>query len=336
MTYQQLLSDLKKKNYSPVYFLHGTESYFIDAISSFIAQNVLTEGEKAFNQSIVYGKEADFKQVVDIARRYPMMAPYQVLIIKEAQEMKTLKELENYLAQPVPTTILVICYKHRRFDSRTRFGKLIKKQAVVFESKRLYENQLPAWTQNFLKESGFSITPKATALVVEYLGTDLSKVVNELEKLAINLPKGTKITETHILDNIGISKEYNVFELQKALGLRQVSRVNRIIQNFGANPKKNPMVVVIGSLYNYFSKIYMLHFMVKASDQEIQKALKLSSSFFLKEYKATARQYDRLQTEQVLSILKEYDLKSKGVNLNTVNHPEKELMKELVWKIVNI
>lgn len=335
MTFSQLLADLKKKQYKPVYFLHGNESYFIDAIADYIEKNVLSDGEKSFNQTILYGKEVEFKQVVDTARRYPMMAPYQVVILKEAQEMRTLKELNKYVEQPAQTTILVICHKHKKFDSRTKLGKLLKKNALVFESKKLYDNQLPDWIHNALAEKGFTIQPAATALMAEYLGTNLSKVVNEIDKLAINLPKGTKITTKHIQDNIGISKDYNVFELQKALGQRQTTKVNRIIHYFGTNPRKNPMVMIVGSLYNYFSKIYMLHFLRNRNDQDVLKALRLGSSFFLKEYRVSARNYNQLQTEEVLSILKEYDLKSKGVNVNTVNNPDRELMKELVWKILN-
>ena len=336
MTFSQILNDLKKKQYQPVYFLHGNESYFIDAIADYIEKNVLSDGEKAFNQTVLYGKEIEFKQVVDTARRYPMMAPYQVVIIKEAQEMRTLKELVTYVEQPAQTTILVICHKHKRFDSRTKLGKALKKKAVIFEAKKLYDNQLPDWIHNYLQDKGFTIKPAATALIAEYLGTDLSKVVNELDKLAINLPKGTNITQQHIQNNIGISKDYNVFELQKALGQKQVTKVNRIIKYFGANPKKNPMVMLVGSLYNYFSKIYVLHFLGNSNDQAMQKALRLSSSFFLREYKASAHNYPKRQTEKVLAILKEYDLKSKGVDNNTMSNPDSELMKEMVWRILNV
>ncbi len=335
MTYTQIIKDLREKKYKPVYFLHGKESYFIDAIAGYIAENVLTEGEKSFNQTILYGKEVGFKQVVDTARRYPMMASHQVLILKEAQEMKTLASLDKYIEKPLETTILVICHKHKKFDSRTKFGKLVKSKALVFESKKLYENQLPDWIKQFLKEKGFAIQPAATALIAEYLGTDLAKVVNELEKLAINLPVGTRIAEKHVQENIGISKDYNVFELQKALGQRQTSKAYQIINYFGANPRKNPMVIIIASLYNYFSKIYMLHFLNNTSDQHIMKSLRLSSSFFLREYRQAARNYSRQQTEQVLFLLKAYDLKSKGLGFNNVATPENELMKEMTWKILN-
>jgi len=337
MTFSEIQKDLKAKKYQPVYFLHGTESYFIDAISSYIEKNVLSEGEKAFNQTVLYGKEVDFKQVVDSARRYPMMASHQVVILKEAQEMKTLKELIRYIEKPLDSTILVICHKHKKFDARTKFGKAIKKaNALIFESKKLYDNQLPDWIVGYLKDKHFTIEPPATAMMAEYLGTDLAKVVNELDKLIINLPSKTTITAQHIQENIGISKDYNVFELQKALGQRKVTKSNQIVQYFVDNPKKGPLVMMVGALYNYFSKIYMLHFLKNSSEQDILKSLKLRSSYFLRDYKLTVRYYNRLQTEQVLSLLKEYDLKSKGVNFNNVHQFEGELKKELVWKILNV
>ncbi len=336
MNFPIILRDLKAKKYQPVYFLHGSEPFFIDAIADYIEKNVLTEGEKAFNQTILYGKEIDFKQVVDAARRYPMMASHQVVIVKEAQEMKTLKKLQTYIENPLTTTILVICHKHKKFDARTKFGKMLTKQALVFHAKKLYDNQLPDWINNYLRDKGFAIQPAATALIAEYLGTDLSKVVNELDKLVINLPAKTTITAEHIQENIGISKNYNIFELQKALGKRQIDKSNRIIQYFSANPRKNPLVMMVGSLYNYFSKIYAYHFLKKSSEQEIMKVLKLRSAYFLSEYRNTARLYNRLQTEQVLALLKEYDLKSKGVNFNNAYLYEGELMKELVWKILHV
>ncbi len=336
MTYTQIIADLKKKQYQPIYFLHGNESFFIDAIADYIEANVLTEGEKAFNQSILYGKEVDFKQVMDAAMRFPMMASHQVVILKEAQEMRTLKQLEAYIKRPSPTTILVICHKHKRFDARTKFGKAIKKHALIFESKKLYDNQLPDWIRQFLKEKGFSIQPAATTLIAEYLGTSLAKVANELEKLTINLQQGTKITAKHIQDNIGISKDYNVFELQKALGQKDTTKANRIVQYFSSNPRKYPMVMMVGSLYNYFSKIYVLHFMKNASENELLKGLKLRSGFFLREYRQTARNYNLYQTEKIIGLLREYDLKSKGVGFNTTSMPEGELMKELVWRILNV
>lgn len=333
MTHQEILKSLKAKQYKPVYFLHGAESYYIDLISKYIEDNVLSEGEKSFNQMVFYGKDSDAKSIIDSASRYPMMAPFQVLILKEAQEMKGLQDLQLYIEKAVPTTILVICHKHKKLDARTRLAKSLKSHAVMYESKKLYDNQVPDWITTFLKSKKMTISPNAAQLIAEYLGTNLSKIVNELDKLVINLPAGTAVNEKHIQDNIGISKDFNVFELQKALGARNVVKANRIVNYFISNPRKNPLVVVIGTLYNYFSKVFIMHSMRNSADQEISRALKLRSDFFLKEYKVTARNFNLAHTKKVIHILKEYDLRSKGVNNSSTT--EGELMKELVWKILH-
>jgi DNA polymerase-3 subunit delta len=333
MTYSQIIKEIKAKKYAPVYLLHGDESYYIDKISKYIEENVLTEGEKSFNQMIMYGKDTDHKTLIDTCSRYPMMASHQVVILKEAQEMKTLKELLPYLQKPVHTTILVICFKHKKFDGRTKFGKMLKQKALVFESKRLYDNQIPDWIQSYLKDKKLSVSPSAAALVAEYLGENLSKVSNELDKLAINLAPGTEVNEKHIQEQIGISKEYNVFELQKALGTKNVVKSNRIINYFISNPKKNPLVVVVGTLFNFFSKVYLTHFLKNSSEREMMEKLGVRHAFFLKDYKSAARNYPYQQSQKVISILKEYDLKSKGVD--RVNATEGDLMKEMVFKILH-
>ena len=259
MEYDQILKELKSKQYRPIYFLHGEESYFIDEISHYIEKNVLSESEQAFNQTILYGKDVDHLAILDTARRYPMMSPYQVVLLKEAQDMRTLPELLSYIEKPMESTLFVICYKHKRYNFNSKFGKALKKHAVVFESKPLYDNQVPGWISIYLKSRKLRITPKAAELIAEYLGADLSKVANELDKLAINLPPGTEVNDQHIEANIGISKDYNIFELQRALGQRDVLKANRIINYFAANPRKNPMPVLIGALYSYFSKVYQYH-----------------------------------------------------------------------------
>ncbi|MFK8007058.1 MAG: DNA polymerase III subunit delta [Saprospiraceae bacterium] len=333
MTYPQIIKELKAKKYAPIYLLHGTESYYIDKISKYIEDNVLTEGEKSFNQTIMYGKDTDHKTLIDTCSRYPMMASHQVVILKEAQEMKSLKELLPYIERPVHTTILVLCFKHKKFDGRTKFGKLVKQKALIFESKKLYDNQIPDWIQSYLKDKKLSISPSAAALVAEYLGENLSKVSNELDKLAINLAPGTEVNEKHIQEQIGISKEYNVFELQKALGTKNVVKSNRIINYFISNPKKNPLVVVVGTLFNFFSKVYLTHFLKNSSEREMMEKLGVRHAFFLKDYKLAARNYPYQQSQNVISILKEYDLKSKGVD--RVNATEGDLMKEMVFKILH-
>jgi DNA polymerase-3 subunit delta len=336
LDFQPLLKELKSGTYQPIYFLHGKESYFIDAISSYIEQHALSESERAFNQTIVYGKEADHKAVVDAARRYPMMAPRQVVILKEAQEMRGIADLLTYVEKPTDSTVLVICYKHKKFNKfNTKFGKALKKQAVVMESKPLYDNQVPAWISTYLKGKKMTITPKAAELIAENLGTDLSKIANELEKLGLNLPAGAQVDDAAVEKHIGISKDYNIFELQKAIGLRDPAKAMRIVSYFAANPKKGALVPIISSLYNYFSKIYLFHAAKNLPEPELLSTLQLRSKFFLKEYRATARNYPKPKTEQVIGLLKTYDLKSKGVGYRGTGKPESELTKELVWRIMH-
>ena len=335
ISFNELKSDLKKKNYKPVYFLHGLENYFIDEITQIIEKNVLSESEKAFNQTILYGKEIDHLAVVDSARRYPMMASHQVVIIKEAQEMKSLKELKTYIEKPLDSSILAICYKHKKFNFNSAFGKALKANAVVFHSKPLYDNQVPDWIQSWLKARKLSISPEAAVLLGEYLGTELSKLNNELEKLALNLPQGTEVTAKLIEENIGISKDYNVFELQRALGQRDILKANRIVRYFASNPKKNPLPVVIGSLYNYFSKIYMYHYAKNLSEKELLSILQLRSAYFLKEYRASARFYTPNRIKKAISTLRSFDLKSKGVDYNNTGKPDGDLLKEMVWHLLH-
>lgn len=335
MTFEQILSSLKKKEFHPVYFLHGTEDYYIDAISDYVEKKVLSESERAFNQSILYGKESDHLAVIDQARRYPMMSKHQVIVLKEAQEMRSLKKLETYIENPTPSTILLICHKHKKLNLNTVFGKKLKAKSIVFESKPLYDNQVPDWVVRYLKGKKLSISAQTAGIVAEYLGTKLSKIVNELDKLALNLPAGSQVTPPHIEKYIGISKDYNVFELQKALTHRDILKANRITKYFAANPKKGPMPAVVSSLYNFFSKVYMLHFLRNLSDQEVLQALKLRSAFFLKEYRLAARNFNLHKTEQVLAILKEYDLKSKGVDYISTGKTDGELFREMVWKLLH-
>lgn len=335
MTFEQIVTSIKKRDFKPVYFLHGTESYFIDAISDLIEEKLLTEGEKAFNQLILYGKDTNHLDVIDQARRYPMMSRYQLVMLKEAQEMRSLKELESYVKSPTPTTVLVICHKHKKLNMNTALGKKLKANAVVFESKPLYDNQVPDWIVKYLKKKKLSISPPAAGIIAEYLGTSLSKIVNELDKLAINLEPGSEVTPKEVEMHIGISKDYNVFELQRAITNRDVLKANRIVQYFAANPKKGPMQVVVSSLYNFFSKVYMLHFLRNLTDQEVLKVLNLRSAWFLKEYRLAARNFNRPKTEQVIGILKDYDLKSKGVGYNNTGKPDGDLLKEMIWKLLH-
>jgi len=337
LTHDAILKDLKKGNFKPVYFLHGEEPYFIDLISDWIEEHVLPEEQKAFNQSTLYGKDSEAEAIRDAASRLPMMAERQVIILKEAQEMRTLQDLEPYIKNPVPTTLLVIAHKHKKLKLNTRLGKAVKAneaQIVFFEAKKLYDNKVPAWISGFLKEKGLDIKPDAAALVAEYLGSDLSKVANELVKLALNLEGTNQVTTREVEQHIGISKDYNVFELQKAIGQRDLVKSNRIINYFAANPRKNPIQVVVASLFNYFSKLLLLHDSRELADKELAGQLRVNP-YFLREYRAAGQNFNRLQVEKVILLLSEYDLKGKGVNYDGGGKPGGELLKEMVWRILH-
>lgn len=334
LSYKQILNSLQKKEYFPIYLLHGEESFYIDELTKHIEENVLDETAKAFNQTVLYGKEIDYKTVLDNARRYPVMSDKQVVIIKEAQELKTLDKLEAYFQNPLDSTILVLAHKHKKLDKRKKYAKALtgSKKVCVFESTRLYDNQVPNWINNYLKDKNIGIKPAATTLLAEYLGTNLSKISNELDKLTLNLPSGASIDKHIIQKNIGISKDFNVFELQQALGKRDVFKSFLIVKYFIANPKNHPLPMITATLYNFFSKVYVCQSMLRASDVEIASAIS-TNKFFIKDYKSAAKSYSRAQLEQVIAILKEYDLRSKGVN--NVSIPHGELLREMIIKILD-
>jgi len=344
MTFEKILAELNKDNYLPIYFLTGEEPYFIDVIADLIAEKALPESEKNFNQVVLYGKDTNVFSVLDAAMRYPMMSQRQVVILKEAQamkgsrkdekEQKDINKLIHYVEKPLKTTVLVVCYKDK-FDKRTSLYKALDKSkaAVFFESKKLYDNQLPAWVNGYLSERGYNIVPAAAAMLTEYLGTELSKVANELNKLIITLPVNEKkITLEHIEQNIGISKDYNVFELRKALGDKNVLKANRIINYFASNPKENPMVLVVSSLYSFFMQILTYHYLADKSQSSVAAALKINP-FFVKDYELAARKYTAPKVIQIISVFREYDLKSKGVGSNSAS--DGELMREMIYKILH-
>jgi DNA polymerase-3 subunit delta len=333
MDHNQILKDLKNKVYHPVYFLTGEETYYIDLISDYIENNVLDESEKDFNQSIIYGKESDLATIISEAKRYPMMANHNVVIIKEAQHLsKEIDKLEAYLENPTPTTILVFCYKYKKIDGRKKFGKELKKKAVFLETKKLYDNQVSDWITTYLKKKNYTITPQAALMISEFLGTDLSKVVNELEKLTINVPEGNEITPDTVEKNIGISKDFNNFELNKALGTKDVLKANKIIYHFSKNEKDHPLVVTVGLMYSFFTNILKFHYTKDKSRNNIASILRVSP-FFVGEYEIAARNYPIKKSVKIIEYLRDYDLKSKGVNnVSTANN---ELLKELVFKILH-
>ena len=332
MTFENIISDLKNKIYYPIYFLSGEEPYYIDEISDYIENNVLNETEKEFNQTIVYGKDIDVITLKSIAKRYPMMANYQVVIVKEAQEINKIEELNSYLDNVQPTTILVICYKYKKIDGRTSFKKNLDKKGIFFESKKLYDNQLPEWIINYLKNIGYKISEDAAKLLADNLGDDLSKIVNEILKLTINVPVNSFITPEIIERNIGISKDFNVFELQKALGKKDIFKSNQIINYFASNPKDNPLVKIIPILYSYFNKTLTYQQLADKSLKNIASVLGVSTHY-VKDYENTARKYNTTKLFQIISLLREYDLKSKGVD--SINVEDSGLMKELIYKILH-
>ena len=333
MTYDQLIGDLKNRVYSPVYFLCGEEPYYIDLATAFIAGNVLTEAEQSFNQTILYGKESEAMQVSDLARRFPMMASHQVVVVKEAQEMKSFGDLIHYVEQPQPSTLLVINYKYKKPDKRQKIFKVLGKKAVWFESKKLYDNQVPGWIAGYASNHNYRIEPKASALLAEFLGSDLSRIANEVEKLMVAIgKKGETITPELVEKHIGFSKDFNQFELQDALGKRDVVRANRIINYFAENERKYPIPLTIVSLYYFFSKLLLFHYTKDKSKQNLAATLKVNP-FFVKDYESAAKRYSAAKLVEIISLLRLYDMRSKGYDGNTT--PASELTRELVFKILH-
>ena len=332
MTFDQILTDLKNRIYYPVYLLFGEEPYYIDELSDYIEANVLSETEKEFNQTIMYGKETDVPTIISYAKRFPMMANYQVVIVKEAQEVKNIENLLSYVENPLKSTLLVICHKYKKIDKRRAIVKRNEKNGVVFESPKLYENKIPDWIRNYLKTRDYSITPKASMLLSEYLGTDLTRIVNEIGKLTINIPADTEINDDHIEKNIGISKEFNIFELQKALGTKNVYKANQIAFYFASNEKDNPLVRTISVLGSFFVKVMAYHSLKDKSRNSVASALSIHP-FFVSDYQQAAKYYSSQRLTKIISFLREYDLKSKGVGNVTTTHGE--LLKELIFKILH-
>jgi len=334
MKYEQIITDLQKKIYKPVYFLFGDEPYFIDLITKFIQANVLTEEEKAFNQTILYGKDTDIHTVINAAKRFPMMANHQVVIVKEAQNIRDIDPLIHYASNPLPSTILVINYKYKTLDKRKKLYKVIQENAVAFDSRKLYDNEIPGWINNYIKAKNKQIDPNAGMLLNEYLGNNLGKIANELDKLIITLPeKEDKITTAHIERNIGISKDYNNFELHKALTQKNVLKANRIVNYFAHNPKDNPITLTLTSLYMFFSKVLAYHFIKNKKDRRNVGATLKVNPYFVGDYETAARQYNPKKVVAIIAMLREYDLRSKGYNNVSTSHGE--LLKELVYKILH-
>ena len=332
MTHEQILSELKSKKYQAVYFLAGEETFYIDLISNYIEKNILDESEKSFNQTILYGRDVEVSTLISAAKQFPMMAENTVIIVKEAQDLKKIEEVKSYVEQPLNSTILVFCYRGKKLDKRKGLYKSLQKQSVYFESNKLYENKIPEWIKGYLSSKNYSIGTKASALLTEFLGNDLSKISGELDKLCIILKEGATIDEAIIEENIGISKDYNNFELQNAIMYKDVMKANRIAKYFEANPKNNPMVVTLSVLYNLFSKLLILHGLKASNPQAVARSLGVNP-YFVKDYQKAAQFYKLKKSVQVLSLLREADVKSKGYNNPSTS--DAGLLKELLYKILH-
>ena len=327
----KIVNDIQAGKIKPLYFLMGDEPYYIDKISDYIEQHILSEEEKGFNQTVLYGRDVSIEDIVSTARRYPMMAERQVVIVKEAQDLiKTIERLEAYAENPMPSTVLVICYKYRTLDKRKKVTKQIEKNGVVFESKKLFDNQIGQWISRVLQGKGYGIEPKANAMLVEFLGTDLSKINNELEKLQIILPKGSTITAKHIEDNIGFSKDFNVFELRKAIGAKDSYKAYQIAQYFANNPKDNPMVMTTGLVFGFFVQLLQYHGLKDRNPKNVAAVLKINP-FFIKEYDIALRNYPMKKVSTIVAALRSIDVKSKGVGANAL--PNHDLLKEMLIHI---
>jgi len=331
MSVEKILKDWNKKQFKPIYWLEGDEEYYIDQLIHHAEHNILSPEEASFNLTIFYGKDANWADVVNACMRYPMFSERQIVLLKEAQQMRDLDKLEGYIGKPLSSTIFVVSHKEKKVDGRGKLARLLKEKGEVLTTKKLYDNQLPEWTNELVQSKGFSISQKALFLLVDHIGNDLSRINNEIEKLLINLGKRTNITEDDIENYVGISKEYNPFELQGALAKKDFEKAMRIIEYFGNNPKAAPIQLVLPSIYNFFSKVFMLHGLASRDEKTAAAALGVSP-YFVKDYLQAAGKYSYEAVEKVLLLLHEYNLK--GVGVNDVGTSDASLLKEMTVKIM--
>jgi DNA polymerase-3 subunit delta len=334
LSFSDLMNKLKKKTFEPVYFLHGEESYFIDVVCDYIEDHLLSDSEKAFNFSLFYGKDSDHRMVTDTSRKYPMMAEKQLVILKEAQDMRTLKDLQAYIESPTPSTVLVVAYKNGKLNMNTSLGKVLKDKAVVLESKPLYDNQVGPWIEEYLSGLQRKIDYESAAMIAANIGSDLQKIVNELDKLLLNVPQGQIISKGDIEKHIGISREFNVFELQKALAVKDILLANKIVSYF-SDSGKNQNIPVISSVFSFFSKVYKYQFVAHLSEKEQLDALDLKNNYFLRDYKLAASKFNQAKLISIFHHLKEADLHSKGVNYQATSKSNDDILRQLVWQILH-
>ena len=334
ITCDDILKELRAKQYRPVYYLLGEEPYYIDLIADYITDNILTETEKEFNLTVVYGADVDIATVINAAKRYPMMSEHQVVVVKEAQNIRNMEELSYYLQKPLLSTILVICHKHGVLDRRKKLAAEIEKTGVLFESKKVKDAQLPAFITSYMKRKGIDVEPKATAMLADFVGADLSRLTGELEKLIITLPKGhTRVTPEQIEKNIGISKDYNNFELRSALVEKDVLKANKIIKYFEENPKTNPIQMTLSLLFGFFSNLMLAYYAPEKSEQGIANMLGLRTPWQAKDYLAAMRRYNGVKTMQIIGEIRYADAKSKGVGNPSLS--DGDILRELVFKILH-
>jgi DNA polymerase-3 subunit delta len=331
MSADKIIADWKKGNFKPIYWLEGDEPFFIDQVVHYAEHKILPESEASFNLSIFYGKDADWSSVVNACMRYPMFAEKQVVILKEAQQMRDIEKLESYIDNPLASTIFVVSFKEKKVDGRSKLAKTLKSKGEMLTTKKMYDSQLPEWVNQMVASHQLTIAPKALHLLVDHIGNDLSRLQNEVEKLAVNLAGRKNITEDDIEKYIGVSKDFNVFELQDALGKRDLAKTIRIIHYFEANPKAAPIQMILPALYNYFSKVFMLYSLPNITEQSAAAALGVNP-FFVKEYIATARRYDYEGIEKVLLLLHQYNLRSIGVH--DAGTSDAGLLKEMAVKMI--
>jgi DNA polymerase-3 subunit delta len=331
MAIDSILNEWKSRTFRPIYWLDGEEEYFIDKVVDYAEHNILNENEAAFNLTIFYGRDTSWADVINACRRYPMFAERQVVVLKEAQHMRDIEKLEGYIENPLSSTVFVVSYKDKKVDGRSKLAKLLKQKAVYITTKKIFDNQLPEWTQELLQEKQLSITPKGLALLVDHLGNDLTRIENEIEKISVNLGKRKSITEDDIEQFVGVSKDFNVFELQAALAKKDLPKSIRIIQYFEANPKAAPIQLVLPSLYGFFSKVFMVFGAGSHDEKAIAAALGVNP-YFVKDYLQAANLYEYQGVERILLLLHQYNLRSIGVN--NIGAEDGSLLKEMVCKII--
>jgi DNA polymerase III subunit delta len=329
----KIINDIKAGNIKPIYFLMGEEPYYIDKLTEYLEQNLLTEDEKGFNQMVLYGRDTTIDEVVENAKRYPMMAERQVVIVKEAQDLsREIDKLESYAENPQPTTVLVMAYKYKILDKRKKINKTLIKHGLVYESKKMYENQVGQWITRVLQGRGYSIEPKANAMLVAFLGNDLNRIANELNKLEIILPKGSTISPSHIEENIGFSKDFNIFEFRTAIGSKNQYKAYQIADYFAQNQKDHPMVLINGQVFSFFSSLLLYHGLKDKSPANVARVLKVSP-YFVNDYIGAAKNYPMKKVSSIIATLRDIDVKSKGVGANAL--PASDLLKEMLVKIFN-